>query len=88
MAKKKEVSEDLRLCIVNAHKEGKGYKAISKQFRVPVATIQSIIRKYKEFHTVKKTLKDVVGSQRCRLVWQEKYGERPTTIHGSLLRLS
>ena len=54
MAKKKEVSEDLRLCIVNAHKEGKGYKAISKQFRVPVATIQSIIRKYKEFHTVKK----------------------------------
>ena len=71
---------------MKAHKEGKGYKAISKQFRVPVATIQSIIRKYKEFHTV-KTLKDVVRSQRCRLVWQEKYGERPTTIHGSLLRL-
>ena len=40
--------------ICHAHKEGKGYKAVSKQFRVPVATKQSIIRKYKQFHTVKK----------------------------------
>ena len=53
MAKKKELSEDLRSRIVDAHKQGKGYKKISKQFQVPVATVQSIIKKYKDFHTVK-----------------------------------
>ena len=53
MAKKKELSEDLRQRVVDAHGQGKGYKAISKQYAVPVATVQSIIRKYKKFNTVK-----------------------------------
>lgn len=53
MTKHKELSEDLRLRIVNAHKDGKGYKAIFKQFQVPTATVQSIIRKFKAVHTVK-----------------------------------
>ncbi|KAK3563981.1 hypothetical protein QTP86_006237 [Hemibagrus guttatus] len=53
MAKTKELTEDLRLRIVAAHKSGKGYKTISKCFEVPVATVQSIIKKYKTFHTVK-----------------------------------
>ncbi|KAI3374328.1 hypothetical protein L3Q82_005957 [Scortum barcoo] len=42
----------LRTCIVAAHKSGKDYKAISKCFQVPVATVQSIIKKYKTFCTV------------------------------------
>ncbi|KAK3517093.1 hypothetical protein QTP86_004153, partial [Hemibagrus guttatus] len=49
MAKTKELTEDLPLCIVDAHKSGKGYKTISKCFQVPVATVQSIIKKYKTF---------------------------------------
>ena len=53
MVKIKELSEDLRLRIVTGNKEGKGYKTISKQFQVPVPTVQSIIKKYKKFHTVK-----------------------------------
>lgn len=53
MVKKKELSEDLRQRLVRAHSEGKGYKAISKQYDVPVATVQSIINKHKRFHTVK-----------------------------------
>ncbi|KAK3561467.1 hypothetical protein QTP86_003888 [Hemibagrus guttatus] len=53
MAKTKELTEDLRLRIVAAHKPGKGYKTISKCFEVPVATVQSIIKKYKTFRTVK-----------------------------------
>ncbi|KAK3562641.1 hypothetical protein QTP86_003380 [Hemibagrus guttatus] len=53
MAKTKELTEDLRLRIVAAHKSGKGYKTISKCFEVPVATVQSIIKKYKTFRTVK-----------------------------------
>ncbi|KAI4872969.1 hypothetical protein NFI96_023649 [Prochilodus magdalenae] len=52
MAKTKELTKDLRLCIVAAHKSGKGYKAISKCFQVPAATVQSIIKKYKKFRTV------------------------------------
>ena len=46
MAKKKELSEDLhvRRRLVRAHSEGKGYKAISKQYGVPVPTVQSIIK--------------------------------------------
>ena len=53
MAKKKELSEDLRERLVHAHSEGKGYKTISKQYDVPVATVQSIINKHKKFNTVK-----------------------------------
>ena len=52
IAKTMELTEDLRLRIVAAHKSGKGYKAISKCFQVPVATVQSIVKKYKTFHTV------------------------------------
>ncbi|XP_076066022.1 uncharacterized protein LOC143039638 [Oratosquilla oratoria] len=54
MGKKKELSEDLRLWIVDAHKQGKGYKKISKQFEVPVAMVQSIIKKFKNFGTNKQ----------------------------------
>ena len=32
---------------------GMGYKAISKKFNIPVATIQSIIKKFKSYHTIK-----------------------------------
>ena len=53
MVKKKELSEDLCQRLVSAHSEGKGYKAISKQYDVPVATVQSIINKHKRFNTVK-----------------------------------
>ena len=48
MAKIKELTEDLWLWIVAAHKSGKGYKAISKCFQVPVATRQSIIKKIQD----------------------------------------
>ncbi|KAK3530123.1 hypothetical protein QTP86_014797 [Hemibagrus guttatus] len=53
MAKTKELTEDLRLRVVAAHKSGKGYKTISKCFEATVATVQSIIKKYKTFRTVK-----------------------------------
>ena len=52
MAKTKELTEDLWLRIVAAHKSGKEYNAISKCFQVPVATVQGIIQKYKTFRTV------------------------------------
>lgn len=56
MAKKKELSNDLRNKIVNSHKEGLGYKAISKKFNVPTSTIQSIIKKFKTFNTVENVI--------------------------------
>ena len=56
IAKTKELSEDLRATIVTANKDGVGYTAIAKQFHVPIPTVQSIVKKYKTFHTV-STLK-------------------------------
>ena len=41
----------IQITIVAAHNSGKGYKAISKCFQGPVATVQSIIKKYRTFHT-------------------------------------
>ena len=52
MTKKKELSEDLRQHLVHAHNEGEGYKAISKQYDVPVATVQSLIKKHKKFNAI------------------------------------
>lgn len=51
MGKKKELSNDLRTKIVNSHKDGLGYKSISKKFEVPTATVQSIIKKFQSHHT-------------------------------------
>ena len=56
MAKKKELSEDLKNHIVNAHKDGMGYKSISKKFNVLMSIIQSIIRKFKSYHTVENLI--------------------------------
>ena len=56
MAKKKELSKDQRSLIVNAHKNGMGYKSISKKFDIPVSTIQSIIRKLKSYQTVENLI--------------------------------
>ena len=56
IAKKKELSENPCQCFVRPHSEGKAYKAISKQYDVPVATVQSMINKHKRFNT---------GSVRC-----------------------
>ena len=49
MSKTKELTEDLWLRIVADHKSGKGYNAIFKCFQVPVATVQSITKKYKDY---------------------------------------
>lgn len=49
----RELSEDPHQRLVHVHNEGKGYKAISKQDNIPVATIQSIINKHKQFNAVK-----------------------------------
>ena len=76
MAKTKELSEDLRMSIVNAHKDGKGYKATSKLFSVPISTVQCNIKKYKNFNTVKKISASVDGSQRYLLVWLGKSAAR------------
>lgn len=53
MGKTKELSDDLRECIVQSHNGGNGYKKISKIFNVPVSTVASIIQKYKKVGTVK-----------------------------------
>ena len=84
MVKTKELSDDLRMSIVNAHKDGKGYKAISKLFRVPVSTVQSIVQKYKKFSTVKnigkRGRKSKMSTRLARKVCREALCNPRTTI--------
>ncbi len=48
MGRGKELSQDLHNKIVVLHKNGSGYRRISQLLNVPVSTIGSIIRKWKE----------------------------------------
>ncbi len=48
MAKTKEMSKDVRDQIVDPHKDGMGYKTISKQIGEKVTTVGAIIRKWKK----------------------------------------
>ena len=54
-------SEYFCMCIVNSHSDWKGYKAISKLYREPVAMIQNKIKMYKNFHTG-----EIVGKCCCK----------------------
>ncbi|KAF2357177.1 Homeobox domain-like [Trinorchestia longiramus] len=47
MGKNKDISQDLRERIVELHNEGLGYRKISAQLCVPIASVGTIIRKWK-----------------------------------------
>ena len=46
MAKTKELSRDMRDRIIERHKEGQGYRKISKEMNLALNTVGNIIRKY------------------------------------------
>lgn len=48
MVKVKEHSLQVRNSIVTEYEAGKGYRKLSEQFKIPISTIQSIIKKWKE----------------------------------------
>ncbi|KAM9313300.1 uncharacterized protein PAF06_011291 [Gastrophryne carolinensis] len=52
MPRSKEISEDLKRRVVEAHKEGNGYKRISKALGLHRSTIRHIVDKWKKFSTV------------------------------------
>jgi transposase len=52
MPRTKEISEDLRLRIVDLHKAGKGYKSISKSLDVHQSTVRQTVYKWRKFSTV------------------------------------
>ncbi|XP_075701913.1 uncharacterized protein LOC142665959 [Rhinoderma darwinii] len=52
MPRSKEISEELRKKVVEAHKSGKGYKTISKVFELHRSTVRQIIYKWKVFNTI------------------------------------
>jgi len=51
MPRAKEVSDDLRRRVVDAHQSGDGYKRISKRLNLHPSTVRSIVVKWKQFHT-------------------------------------
>ncbi|XP_077323419.1 uncharacterized protein LOC143957139 [Lithobates pipiens] len=52
IVRSKEISEDLRKQVVEAHKGGKGYKKISKDLDIKLSTVKGIISKWRKFSTV------------------------------------
>ena len=52
MPRTKEISEDIKLRIVDLHKAGKGYKSISKSLDVHQSTVRQIVYKWRKFSTV------------------------------------
>ncbi|XP_068111826.1 uncharacterized protein [Hyperolius riggenbachi] len=52
LVRRSEISEDIRGKVVEAHKNGKGYRSISKELDLPITTVRKIICKWKKFSTV------------------------------------
>ena len=52
MPRTKDISENLRLRIVELHKAGKGYKSISKSLDVHQSTVSQMVYKWRKFSTV------------------------------------
>jgi transposase len=52
MPRTKEISEDLRLRIVDVHKARKAYQSISKSFDVHQSTVRQTVYKWRKFITV------------------------------------
>lgn len=52
MGKTKELSQDLRVRIIDLHKAGMGYKKISKVLDLKVTTIGAIVRKFKKHNMI------------------------------------
>ncbi|KAM3922034.1 uncharacterized protein RB166_011335 [Leptodactylus fuscus] len=52
MPRSKEISEELRKKVVEAHEAGRGYKTISKVFDLHRSTVRQIIYKWKVFNTI------------------------------------
>ena len=52
MAQTKEISEDLRRRVVDAHQAGKGYKTISKEFGLHQSIVRQIVYKWKTSNTI------------------------------------
>lgn len=52
MPRSKEIPEDLRKKVIEAHQSGKGYKLIAGSLDLQISTIRSIVRKWKMFGTV------------------------------------
>lgn len=53
MGRAKELSKDLRIRIIRRYKSGNGYKKIANALRLPVSTVQTLIKKWKTTGSVK-----------------------------------
>ena len=54
MPRTKDISEDVRLRIVDLHKARKGYKSISKSLDAHQSTVRQIVYKWRKFSTVSR----------------------------------
>ncbi|XP_063817007.1 zinc finger protein 664-like isoform X2 [Pseudophryne corroboree] len=52
MPRSKEISEDLRKKVIDAHVAGKGYKSIAKCVDLHRSTVRQIVHRWKKFNTI------------------------------------
>uniref|UniRef100_A0A8C4NIR9 Transposase n=1 Tax=Eptatretus burgeri TaxID=7764 RepID=A0A8C4NIR9_EPTBU len=52
MPRSNEISEDLRKIFVDAHRSGKGYITVSKDFGLYQSTVMQVVYKWKQFNTI------------------------------------
>ena len=77
MGKAKIFSKDLREKVVELDKTRKGYKKISKELRMPISSVQTLIRKWKMRDSVE--IKPQSGRPRkkiCHNCWENYSGCR------------
>uniref|UniRef100_A0AAZ3S9Y9 Transposase Tc1-like domain-containing protein n=1 Tax=Oncorhynchus tshawytscha TaxID=74940 RepID=A0AAZ3S9Y9_ONCTS len=77
MPRTKEISEDLRLQVINMHKAGKGFKSISKSLDVHQSTVRQIVYKWRKFSAVATLLRsghpaEITASAQCRMINEVK----------------
>ena len=81
MHRTKEISEDLRLRIVDLHKAGKGYTSISNSIDVHQSTVREIVyqwRKFSTFATLPRSgrLAKMTARAQCRMLNEVKKNPR------------
>lgn len=84
MGKAKELSKDLREKVIELYKTGKGYRKISKQLRMPISSVQTLIKKWKMRESVETKSRSgrptkISATTARKIVWDAKKNPQITS---------
>lgn len=84
MGKAKELSKDLREKVIELYKTGKGYITISKQLRMPISNVQTLIKKWNMRDSVETKSRSgrptkILAITARKIVWDAKKNPQITS---------